>query len=122
MIPMIPSVGRAGRSIMAFITVSLFAAEAGWSVGGLSTAIILLMKEFDTDLKTTVDGTINWSILILGLGVKAPQDSSSLIFPIGFRLGSNNFVFWLASSVALSYDLAFRNFDLGRCFAQLPQP
>jgi hypothetical protein len=57
------------KKIAAFATVCLFAIEAGWVVGGLGTAIILLIKEFHTDLKTTVDGVINWSILLLGLGV-----------------------------------------------------
>jgi hypothetical protein len=60
------------RKIMAFITVGSFASEAGWISGGLSTAIILLIKEFHTNLKTTVDGMINWNILTLGLGVKIP--------------------------------------------------
>lgn len=55
---------------MAFIAVSIFAIASGWNVGGLSTAIVLLIKEFHTTLKTTVDGVINWSILLLGLGVK----------------------------------------------------
>jgi hypothetical protein len=60
------------KKIMVFASACLFAIEAGWTVGGLGSAIILLIKEFHTDLKTTVDGVINWSILLLGLGVKFP--------------------------------------------------
>ena len=43
---------------------------AGWYIGGLGPAIPLLMAEFHTDLNTTINGVMNWSVLLLGLGVR----------------------------------------------------
>ena len=54
---------------MAFISVSFLSLAAGWSVGGLGPAIPLLMMEFNVDLNTTINGIINWPVLLLGLGV-----------------------------------------------------
>ena len=57
------------KKVLAFAAMSLFAIESGWNVGGGGTAIVLLMNEFHTDLNTTVDGVVNWMVLLLGLGV-----------------------------------------------------
>ena len=58
------------KKTVVFIAMTLFCMEGGWAIGGVSTAIVLLMNEFHTDLNTTIDGVINWSVLLLGLGVK----------------------------------------------------
>ena len=54
----------------ALLSVSYLCMSAGWFLGGLGPAIPLVMAEFQIDLNTTVNGIINWSVLLLGLGVR----------------------------------------------------
>jgi hypothetical protein len=42
---------------------------ADWHIGRLGPAIPLLIAEFLTDSNTKIDGAMNWSVLLLGLGV-----------------------------------------------------
>jgi uncharacterized membrane protein len=51
------------------VSVSFLSMGAGWYIGGLGPAIPLLITEFDTNLNTTINGVMNWSVLLLGLGV-----------------------------------------------------
>jgi hypothetical protein len=44
----------------------------GWVMVGPGPAIVLLMKEFNTDLASTVRGVVNWCVLTLGIGVSFP--------------------------------------------------
>jgi hypothetical protein len=67
------------KTLMAFIAVCMFAISSGWNVGGPSVAIVLLMNEFHTSLKATVDAMVNWNVLLLGLGVKSSGFHSSLL-------------------------------------------
>jgi hypothetical protein len=67
------------KKTISFIVMTLFCIEGGWAIGGVSTSIILLIKEFHTDLNTTIDGVINWSVLLLGLGV-IPSKTPAYIY------------------------------------------
>ena len=98
------------KKICAFTTLSLFAVESGWIVGAVSTGIVLLMEEFHTDLNTTVDGVVNWSILLLGLGVKNPIFHNS--FFIGLLLGSHSSALWHTSCFTLGHAYPFHHIDL----------
>jgi hypothetical protein len=60
------------EKVTAMTTVGLLAILSGWVVGGLSSAVPLLMKDFGTSLKETVDAALNWPVLMLGLGVISP--------------------------------------------------
>jgi len=54
---------------VAFVSAGAFALMSGWVVGGISSGILLLMDEFQTDLNASIDGIINWPVLMLGVGV-----------------------------------------------------
>ena len=56
---------------VALVSVSFLSMAAGWYIGGLGPAIPHLIAEFNTDLNTTINGVINWSVLLLGLGVRS---------------------------------------------------
>lgn len=62
----------AWKKAAAFIPICCFAGLTNWVVAGPGTAIVVMMEEFGTDLNTTVNGVINWTILTLGLGVDNP--------------------------------------------------
>ena len=68
---------------LAFASVSFLTLSAEWSVGGLGSAVPLLMAEFNVDLKETIDAMINWPVLLLGLGV---LPTITLLSPISRRL------------------------------------
>jgi hypothetical protein len=63
------------RKSIVFVVMSMFCIQGGWAIGGISTAVVLVIKEFHTDLNTTIDGLINWSVLLLGLGVSTQECS-----------------------------------------------
>jgi hypothetical protein len=54
---------------LALVTASYLSMAAGWYIGGLGPGVPLLIAEFGTDLNTTINGVINWAVLVLGLGV-----------------------------------------------------
>jgi hypothetical protein len=58
------------KRVSAFITICLFSGLGSWVIGGAGPALVIIMHEFHTDLQTTVNGVLNWSILTLGLGVR----------------------------------------------------
>jgi len=58
------------KKIAALCSSGTLAFMAGWIVGGLGTAVPALMQEFGTDLHETINATVNWPVLMLGLGVK----------------------------------------------------
>jgi hypothetical protein len=57
------------KKAIAFVSIGVFSAVGGWVLGGVGSGIVLLMDEFHTDLNDTINGSINWSILMLGCGV-----------------------------------------------------
>jgi hypothetical protein len=59
----------AWRKTIAFISIGIFTALGGWVLGCVSPGVVLLMDDFHKDLNTTVDGAINWGVLVLGVGV-----------------------------------------------------
>jgi hypothetical protein len=97
----------------AFISMLLLCQAGGWVVGGVGSAIVLLMDEFHTDLASTVRGVINWSVLLLGAGV-----CTVLWLIIDLPLGSGNFIFWHSSGLAFRVAITFRNTHLGGRSAQ----
>jgi hypothetical protein len=68
----------AWRKTIAFISIGIFTALGGWVLGCVSPGVVLLMDDFHKDLKTTVDGAINWGAFVLGVGV-GPDVVSLLI-------------------------------------------
>jgi hypothetical protein len=83
------------KKSVAFISIGMFSAVGGWAIGGIAPAILLLMNDFNTDLNATVDGALNWSILLLGVGVK----SFSVNLTIEFYLGTTRSLFWYSSDL-----------------------
>ena len=57
------------KKLAAFTTIVWFAALDGWLTAGPSSAIPILVKEFQRDLNSITTGVISWCILVLGLGV-----------------------------------------------------
>jgi hypothetical protein len=61
------------KKTLAFAPIVIFTALGTWVIGGLGTALVLLMIEFENDLNTTATGLISWSVLAFGAGVKTPK-------------------------------------------------
>lgn len=59
------------KKIGALLAPSFLALMAGWVISGLGSAVPILMEDFGTNLQTTVNATLNWPVLMLGLGVKS---------------------------------------------------
>ena len=62
----------AWKKTLAFSTILMFTSLVTWTIGGLGTAIVLLIIEFGRDLNDTATGLISWSVLTLGAGVCIP--------------------------------------------------
>jgi len=54
---------------IAFVALALWSGLGSWVIAGVSSAILLIMNEFNTDLEQTIHGVANWSILTIGLSV-----------------------------------------------------
>lgn len=59
----------AWKKSVAFISIGVFSFVGGWTVGGIASGIVLLLNEFNNGLNDTVDGAIEWAVLMLGVGV-----------------------------------------------------
>ena len=81
-------------------------------IGGAGSAIVLLMQEFGNDLQATVNGLINWCVLLLGVGVLS---FFYFLTFIEFSLGSLGVVFRDSSCLPLGFAYAFclRNLERG---------
>jgi hypothetical protein len=80
----------------------MFSAVGGWAIGGIAPAIVLLMNDFNTDLNATVDGALNWSILLLGVGVSLID-----VLILEFCLGAASPLSWHASDLCHGLSDAF---------------
>lgn len=61
------------KKTLAFAPIVIFTALGTWVIGGLGTALVLLMIEFEQDLNSTATGLISWSVLAFGAGVNLPS-------------------------------------------------
>lgn len=57
------------KKALAFTTIMSFAAIAGWIITAAGNAIVLLTKEFHTDLNVTSEGVVTWMVFTWGIGV-----------------------------------------------------
>ena len=64
------------KKTLAFAPIVIFTALGTWVIGGLGTALVLLMIEFGEDLNSTATGLISWSVLAFGAGVNLPVPDS----------------------------------------------
>ena len=69
MTQMTTSTGRIRKSLL--LCAHRVAFMAGWIVGGLGTAVPALMHEFGTNLQETINATVNWPVLMPGLGLNS---------------------------------------------------
>lgn len=73
----------AWKKSLAFSTILVFTALVTWVIGGLGTAIVLLIEEFGKDLNDTATGLISWCVLTLGAGVLTHTLTHALPRPRG---------------------------------------
>jgi MFS family permease len=59
----------AWKKAMAFISVGIFSGLGSWTIVGAGPAVVVVMEEFNISLSATLDGLINWCILLIGIGV-----------------------------------------------------
>lgn len=82
------------KKTLAFAPIVIFTALGTWVIGGLGTALVLLMIEFGKDLNDTATGLISWSVLAFGAGVYPPvPEIITVIWWVEFFLGSSCVVF-----------------------------
>ena len=70
----------AWKKALAFSTILVFTSLVTWTIGGLGTAIVLLIQEFGRDLNATATNLISWSVLTLGAGVIPPSSPYFRVF------------------------------------------
>jgi hypothetical protein len=106
-----------GKKVAALVSGGCVAYMAGWISGGPASAIPILMAEFGTNLSDTIDGLINWGILMLGLGV-TPTSAKTVLMEIDLFLGPGNWVPRNAPCGVDGHSNYVRRVFLGRWFSQ----
>jgi hypothetical protein len=59
----------AWKKTFAFVSVGVFSGLGTWLVAGGGPALVVIMEDFDQSLGATIDGVINWCVLLMGVGV-----------------------------------------------------
>lgn len=88
----------AWKKAVATVSILCFGGMGSWIIGGISPALVIIGNEFDQDLEDTVRALINWSVLLLGVGVVS-HGAQPLILSVDFFLDTVRFVFRHSSGV-----------------------
>jgi hypothetical protein len=102
---------------MAFISVGIFSGLGSWTIVGAGPAVVVVMEEFNISLSATLDGLINWCILLIGIGVcrlMNPADEE-------FHLGPLWAVFRNTPDFSRRLPFVVWHDDLVRCLIQLDE-
>jgi hypothetical protein len=95
------------KKTLAFAPIVIFTALGTWVIGGVGTALVLLMIEFQKDLNETATGLISWSVLAFGAGVRPRQIVKSDFLEL--FLGSCGTLFWKETCFSRFFFSFFRH-------------
>ena len=60
------------KRAVAYCVIAFWTSLGSWIATGPSSAILLIMQEFNSGLQETVNSTLNYTVLMISVGVCAP--------------------------------------------------